>query len=168
MLSGTVKSARQSPWGQRLLAVAALAARPLAARPLAVAAVAAAGALGAVSLSPGAAEAAIRFASGVAVSFDAAESVLTVTPDGQHLVDLHHNDKTLNVAAVDPIGFPPGPCKRLVYRWNDAVNSAADGSEFRTLLGGMAAKGCTVAYIADDLGDPAAPLHLVSIAPAKP
>lgn len=145
-------ASKRGRWGQGIVAGAAVLLAALAAL---------------IFASP-AAQAQIRTAWGKLLAYDASTGVLTVTADGEHLTGLVYTDKTVNAPATDPVGFPPGPCKRWALEWNVAVSGSSDASTFRALLGNMATKNCPVGYVT--VGPPNADgtLDLAALAPVKP
>jgi hypothetical protein len=110
--------------------------------------------------------AAARAAWAKVVSFDVQTSVLSVTSDGAHQTDLVHTGQTVNAAAVDPHGFPPGPCKRLALMWNHELTSSGD-PDVRPLLTGFADNGCAIGYVTSSTPNADGSYNLLSIAPAK-
>lgn len=91
---------------------------------------------------------------GQVLSYDRASGALMVHvfsgPSGTELVRLEHDAETDHVVADNPWGFPPGPCRKLAFKWNLAVRGDAPAETFGTLLALAAADKCSVAFTASD------------------
>jgi len=86
-----------------------------------------------------------RMATAQVIGYDRPSGALTLMSGSQE-IRLNHGAYTTHLAASNPWGFPPGPCRKLAFNWNLAVRAQSSISKFASYLSLSAHYRCSVAY----------------------